>query len=445
MLVFSLCLPAFASAGEDDLLILDSDHFNTFGNLTASDYNVQSVQWAASFTCSMKYYQTTGTGTVGYDTYVFALSSSSPSASYSCEYGLNNVTGSTATLAIPAGTLTVNFDTDVTSASFSNAVASATVSFSGSTLTVVSEGKVSPITLKFSLARPSDRPNGYVVSASFSSSSGSGGESGGGSSGGAGNPSASMSGIQGFRSAVSAAYEWETYNNYIGVRKIMYGFMSQGPDDGPSAWNHGVIEGEEILYDMAVDVAYNGWKWKIDPLTGDIVFTTGGRSGSWLDMIFRYLTYDYYWGSRLWSGDVSGSWYGAISDSFAYLNYRVNQILQVLANDEDLKIKDATDSERQWVQDYFENGSDIADSGKYDKLNSTSSAFKDAFAGAPDSSISDGFTAVNDNGYDFWSASVSADINGESSVSTFAAVPYDQQVRDLYSENFEHIRGGTYD
>lgn len=266
-------------------------------------------------------------------------------------------------------------------------------------------------------------------------------------------PSSSMNGIQGWRYALSSAYTWETYNQYIGVRKIMYSYSFQGPDGG-SNWNTSEIEGEEILYDMAVAISLNGYKWKIDPLTKDIVFYgyDGGmaKAGSWLDMIFRYLTYDYYWGTRLWSNDVSGSWFGSISDSFAYLNYRVNQILSVLANDEDLAIKDATTSERDWVKNYFNGSGDKADSDKYDKLNGTGSAFKDAFAGVPDSSIADGFTAVNDNGYEFWSQGVSDDINGNGASSSGASrapayVPPEQRIVDAYSENWAQIVGGYYD
>ena len=157
-------------------------------------------------------------------------------------------------------------------------------------------------------------------------------------------------------------------------------------------------------------------------------------------MIYRTSVYNYFYASKLWSNDVSGSWYGSISSSFSYLNYRVNQILEVLANDEDLAIKDATTPERDWVKNYFNGSGDKADSSKYDKLNNTGSAFKDAFSGAPDSSIADGFTAVNDN--------VSNDINGVSSSAASRApvyVPPDQRIVDAYSENWNQIVGGYYD
>lgn len=202
---------------------------------------------------------------------------------------------------------------------------------------------------------------------------------------------------------------------------------------------------------MLAALTYQKWKWSIDPQTGLPKFSVlAEQQGSWADMIYRTSVYNYFWGNKLWKNDVSGSWYGSISSDFSYLNFRVNQILDVLANDEDLAIKDATTPERDWVKGYFSGSGDKADSDKYDKLNNTGSAFKDAFAGAPDSSIADGFTAVNDNGYEFWSQGVSDDINGNSASSSGASrapayVPPEQRIVDAYSENWAQIVGGYYD
>lgn len=202
---------------------------------------------------------------------------------------------------------------------------------------------------------------------------------------------------------------------------------------------------------MLAALTFQKWKWSIDDTTGLPKFDVmQEQQGTWADMLYRTSVYNYFWGNKLWNNDVSGSWYGSISSDFSYLNYRVNQILSVLANDEDLAIKDATTSERDWVKNYFNGTGDKADSEKYDKLNNTGSAFKDAFAGAPDSSIADGFTAVNDNSYEFWSQGVSDDINGNSSSSSYSSrapayVPPDQQIIDAYSENWAQIVGGYYD
>ena len=202
---------------------------------------------------------------------------------------------------------------------------------------------------------------------------------------------------------------------------------------------------------MLAALTYQKWKWAIDEKTGLPKFDVmQEQQGTWADMLYRTSVYNYFWGNKLWHNDVSGSWYGSISSDFSYLNFRVNQILSVLANDEDLAIKDATTPERDWVKNYFNGFGDKADTDKYDKLNNTGSAFKDAFAGAPDSSIADGFTAVNDNGYEFWSQGVSDDINGNSSSSSYSSrapsyVPPDQRIVDAYSGNWDQIVGGYYD
>jgi hypothetical protein len=258
-------------------------------------------------------------------------------------------------------------------------------------------------------------------------------------------PSNDMQGLHGYRDASASVSRWKTYNEYIGIWETVMSLTNQG-ETGPAL--SGECDADALSADVLASLGYNGYSWKVD--NDQIVFKSGAVGGSWLDMIFRYSTYDYYWGIRLWSNDVSGSWFGAISDNFSYLNFRVNQILDVLANDEDLAIKDATTSEREWVKDYFSGSGDKADSVKYDKLNNTGSAFKDAFAGAPDSSIADGFTAINDNGYVFWSQGVSDDINGNnasfSGVSRASAyVPPEQRIVDAYSENWAQIVGGYYD
>lgn len=254
-----------------------------------------------------------------------------------------------------------------------------------------------------------------------------------------------MQGLHGYRDASASSSRWKTYNEYIGIWETVMQLTNQGETGSALT---GESDADSISADVLASLGYNGYSWKVD--NGQIVFKSGAAGGSWLDMIFRYSTYDYYWGSRLWSNDVSGSWFGAISDNFSYLNFRVNQILDVLANDEDVAIKDATTSERDWVKDYFSGSGDKADSDKYDKLNNTGSAFKDVFSGAPDSSIADGFTAINDNGYDFWSQRVSDDINGNSSSFSGASlapayVPSEQRIVDAYSENWAQIVGGCYD
>ena len=256
-------------------------------------------------------------------------------------------------------------------------------------------------------------------------------------------PSHTMQGMQnGQRWVLYDRSEWKTYNQYIGF----YNTIATGKNTLTDGTN---VDVEKDLgwvsIDTLAELGYNAYSWTIDPETKALKFSSGALSSSWLDMIWKYQTYNFYWGLQLMTNQTDGSsWFDMISTDFSYLNYRVNQLFEVLSNDEDLEIKNATDEERNWVQDYFTGSGDKADSSKYDDLNNTGSAFKDVFEGAPDTSIADGFTAVNDNGYSFWSQEVSNDINGSGSVSTFSLDP-SQQIVDAYSDNWEQIVGGYYD
>lgn len=314
-----------------------------------------------------------------------------------------------------------------------------TVSGSTATITIDSDGTASSALMGFDInsSYVNYLGSGGVTGYSYTASS----SSGGSEETPATPPSNTMQGLlNGVRYIQATASQWRTYNQYIGFYEaVMSGQVTLS--DGSSVDAN--VDYTGLQGDFFASIYYNAYSWKVGE-NGELVFNSGTAGSNWLDMIWKYLTYDYYWGTRLWSNDTSGSWYGDIKSSFSYLNYRVNQIFEVLANDEDLKIKDATDEEREWVQDYFENGTDIADSEKYDKLNGTTSAFKDLFSGAPDSSIADGFSAVNDNGYDFWSKSVSDEINGASIASIYSDDP-DLQIVDFYSENFAKIVGGSDD
>lgn len=260
-------------------------------------------------------------------------------------------------------------------------------------------------------------------------------------------PSHTMQGMQnGQRWILYSRSEWKTYNQYIGF----YNTIATGKN---TLTDGSTVDVEKdigwVSIDTLAELGYNAYSWTIDSQTKALKFSSGALSSSWLDMIWKYQTYNFYWGLQLMTNQTDGnSWFDMISTDFSYLNFRVNQLFEVLSNDEDLEIKNATDEERTWVQDYFTGSGDKADTGKYDKLNNTGSAFKDAFAGAPDSSIADGFTAVNDNSYDFWSQEVSNDINGVSSSAASRApayVPPEQRIVDAYSENWKQIVGGYYD
>lgn len=211
----------------------------------------------------------------------------------------------------------------------------------------------------------------------------------------------------------------------------------------------GTLRGQVVNSKMLASLTWNKWKWSVDSNTGLPKFEVDSWSqGSWADMIYRTSVYNYFYASKLWSNDVSGSWYGSISTSFSYLNYRVNQILEVLANDEDLAIKDATTPEREWVKNYFNGSGDKADSDKYNSLNSDGQALKDFLTPSESASMSDALSAVESQGYSFWSENVYQDINQVSSTATIGLdddVPWEEQINDLYSEHIASIWGAFYD
>lgn len=207
----------------------------------------------------------------------------------------------------------------------------------------------------------------------------------------------------------------------------------------------GTLRGEVVNSKMLASLTWNKWKWSVDSNTGLPKFEVDSWSqGSWADMIYRTSVYNYFYASKLWSNDVSGSWYGSISTSFSYLNYRVNQILEVLANDEDLAIKDATTPERDWVKNYFNGSGDKADSSKYNSVNSDGQALKDFLTPSESASMSDALAAVESQGYSFWSESVYQDINQVSPTATADLgddVRWEDQINDLYSEHVASIWG----
>lgn len=438
LLVLSLLsVPVFAV---DDLIVVDGvdgSDFSTFGNTSISDYGISVLsgdQYAV--TVSGYFYRYSDGARAS-----FAMSDSNPSASASASEVYKGFRFTNITASFPAGTLTIDFSEFSSVPSFSTSTAGASVSVSGSSLIISSDGSAQPILLTSSSSyTPAVSPaNAFFLFSSFVASSGGG--SGGGDEFTPGY--SDMNGFHGVRQALSTATQWSTYNQYIGVQDVVMELTNKGVS-GPAIT--GESTSDFITADVMAGIGFNGWSWKI--VDGTIKFSSGAPGGSWLDMIFRYLTYDYFWTDRLWSNSVSGSWYGAISDNFAYLNFRVNQILDVLANDEDLAIKDATTPEREWVKDYFTGSGDKADSSKYNSLNSDGQALKDFLTPSESASMSDALAAVESQGYSFWSESVYQDINQTSSTATTNLgddVPWEEQINDLYSEHVASIWGAFYD
>lgn len=278
---------------------------------------------------------------------------------------------------------------------------------------------------------------GYItttsVGISFSFSSGSYGDDSG--SGSLGPDSGGWTG-ESLKESSYAGGQWKINSTYIGdyILNITIGEASYPC----TYWSAACLS----------MICHDSWSWKWDDAEQDIIFTVPNEAqGSALDMFYRVLVWSYYWNYKLWSNDVSGSWYGTMSSQFMYLNYRVNQILQVLANDKDLEIKSATEEQRGWVENYFKGSSgNYADSDEFNSMTTSQSAFEDFFSGVDSSyDIPNSFDTLNDNGFSFWCQAVADDLNGASipAVMSDDALSWEQQVSDYYSGHYSAILGDS--
>ncbi len=254
-------------------------------------------------------------------------------------------------------------------------------------------------------------------------------------------PTYDMNGFHGDPKTISGVGStvWEIYNNYIGQQNTTI------------TVNDGTMRVEAWTANLISNLAYVGWTWRWDNDKNTIVFTVPEDSrGSWADMLYRTAVWGYYWNDKLMSNDVAGSWFGSISNSFDTLNASVFRILTVLANDEDFAIKNATDDERQWVQQWYEG--DASATSRFDSVNSISGNFNSVFSGV-DSSIDVGtaFTST-DEGYTFWSQQcydeifqadasgfVSSSDSSSFSRSSPSVVDDSQIIYDAFSARWERI------
>lgn len=181
------------------------------------------------------------------------------------------------------------------------------------------------------------------------------------------------------------------------------------------------ITGDESTYETSVwiskmlaNLSYTTWSWKYDETTGNFLYVRP-NPGSWLDNMWQMNIYLYY------NLANQKGWFGHINSEFATLNNRVLQILSVLANDEDVKIKDATTDHRNWITDYFEDSS--GSSGKpqtsdndavNDSMNEVRDQFQSDYSAGDIGSIFSASSYDNNLWYSFWSQSVSDDVNGTS-------------------------------
>lgn len=210
---------------------------------------------------------------------------------------------------------------------------------------------------------------------------------------------------------LSTSNEWQTMGQYIGdyVTKVKY-----SRDGAESEENS-----EAFMSRMLSNLAYSTWDWSVSD--GKLIFfPPENAEGSWLDNLWRMNVTIYYnlVNNSGWFGNVTSNQSSMIS-LLDTLNTRVLQILSVLANDEDVKIKDATTPERTWIQNYFEGDDPVGPSaGNFTDLRSGFGSITDQFE--TDKSITDIGSVFSDSAYDsrsqffFWSQTVSDDVNGVS-------------------------------
>lgn len=210
---------------------------------------------------------------------------------------------------------------------------------------------------------------------------------------------------------LSTSNEWQTYNQYIGdyVTKVKYS------RDGTETEENS----EAFMARMLSDLSYSTWDWSVSG--GKLIFfPPENAEGSWLDNMWRMNVTMYYnlVNNSGWFGMVTSNQSSIISQ-LGILNTRVLQILSVLANDEDVKIKDATTYQRTWIQNYFEGNDPVGPSAdNFTDLRSGFGSITDQFE--TDKSITDIGSVFSDSAYDsrsqffFWSQTVSDDVNGVS-------------------------------
>ena len=205
--------------------------------------------------------------------------------------------------------------------------------------------------------------------------------------------------FSGGQTVEGSTQNWEIYNNYIG--QLEY-YITDEIGSTPA-----------IVYiaKNLANLTHDSWSWKVN---SDGAFTyVRPNPGSWLDNMWQMNIYLYY------NLANQKGWFGHINSEFATLNMRVLQILSVLANDEDAKIKDATTPQREWIKDYFEdNDPNGPTSGNMTDLRGGFGSITDEFE--TDKSVTDIDQVFQDSAYDsmgrfdFWSQSVSDDVNGVS-------------------------------
>lgn len=210
---------------------------------------------------------------------------------------------------------------------------------------------------------------------------------------------------------LSTSNNWQTYSQYIGeyVTKVKYARDGTETEENSDAF----------MSRMLANLAYNTWDWSVSE--GKLIFfPPTDAEGSFLDNMWRMNVTIYYnlVNNSGWFGMVTSN-QSTIISQLGILNNRVLQILSVLANDEDVKIKDATTDHRNWIIDYFEDSSGT--SGKpttsdndavNNGMNTVKEQFQSEYSVGDIGSIFSGNSYDNNLWYTFWSQPVFNDVNG---------------------------------
>lgn len=201
----------------------------------------------------------------------------------------------------------------------------------------------------------------------------------------------------------STSTEWKTYNQYIGE------YVTTVKTSGDSKSFSGPAD--SFFVSALAALTYDDWSWGVGE-DGKMYFSPPAfAEGSWLDNIWRMDVYFYY------NLANQTGWFGGVNNRLDTLNARVLQILSVLANDEDVKIKDATTDHRNWIIDFFQG----ENTGKpktsdndaiNDSMNTVKNQFQSSYTVGDIGSIFSGNSYDNNIWYTFWSQPVFNDVNG---------------------------------
>lgn len=201
----------------------------------------------------------------------------------------------------------------------------------------------------------------------------------------------------------STSTQWQTYNQYIGE------YVTTVSSSGDSKSFSGPAD--SFFVSALAALSYDDWSWGVGE-DGKMYFSPPSfAEGSWLDNMWRMDVYLYY------NLANQTGWFGGVNNRLDTLNARVLQILSVLANDEDVAIKDATTDHRNWIIEFFQ-GDNTGKPTTSDNdavknsINTVKEQFQTSYTVGDIGSIFSGNSYDNNIWYTFWSQPVFNDVNG---------------------------------